>query len=160
MEPNEQEKMCGRYNIEARDAVTGELLRLWSIDNTLTLINQTIRSQMLLGTYAGSIDALKIKYFAFGTNSTIPTVNDVALGTEVFRKQITTISQINASTVQSVVSLGAQECNFDIREIGVFCGPAATNTPGSGTMISRIATNISKNTNIVLNIVRSDICTI
>ena len=152
--------MRGCYTIKALDAKTGDVLRVWSLKNQLTSINQTTRTQMLLGTYNGALDALQIKYFAFGTDGTAATVEDTSLKAEVYRKQITQITQPNASTIQSVVSLGSMECNYDIKEIGVFAGPDATSTPGSGTLMSRVVVNIEKNTNIVLNIVRSDICTI
>lgn len=152
--------MKGRYVIEARDAATNRLIKAWRLENALTSINQSTRCQMLLGTYTGALDALQIKYFAFGTDSTPATASDTELGAEVYRKQITQISQADPATIQSVVSLGSQECNYNIREIGVFAGPNASSTPNSGTLLSRINVNIDKNTNIVLNIVRSDICNI
>lgn len=88
------------------------------------------------------------------------TVNDTSLQNEVYRKQITQISNPNPGIVQTVVSLGSQECNYNIREIGVFSGPDAVGTTDSGTLLSRVLVNIDKNTNIVLNVVRTDTCTI
>ena len=150
----------GSYIIEICNADTGETLDKISIDNQLTLINQTVRTQMLLGTYTGGNEALQIQFFAFGTGTTPASVNDTQLVSEQFRKQVTQISNPSAGTVTSIVSLTASEANFTIKEIGVFCGASATSTPNSGTLLSRVNVNINKNSNITLNITRNDICTI
>lgn len=150
----------GHYLIRIIDAGSGRVLGAWRFDNQLTEINRTVRVQMLMGNYTGALDALEIKYFAFGTGSSAVSAGDTALDAEVFRKQITQISNPNPGIVQTVVSLGSQECNYNIREIGVFAGPNATATKDSGTLLSRVLVNIDKNTNVVLNVVRTDSCTI
>lgn len=150
----------GCYMLTAHDAKTGRLLKAWRLDNQLTAINRDIRTQMLMGTYAGAGNELTIKYFAFGDGSTPAAVTDTALENERLRKQVTQLTQPSANTVQSIVSLGSGEANFVIREIGVFCGPNATDAAGSGTLLSRVIVNVDKNSNIILNVVRSDICTI
>lgn len=150
----------GHYLIRSIDAGSGRVLGAWRFDNQLTEINRTVRVQMLMGSYTGALDALEIKYFAFGTGDRAVTVNDTSLQNEVYRKQITQISNPNPGIVQTVVSLGSQECNYNIREIGVFSGPDAVGTTDSGTLLSRVLVNIDKNTNIVLNVVRTDTCTI
>lgn len=152
-------KMKGHYTIEARDARTGKLVHTWEIDNLLTAVNRTIRAQMLAGEYTGDGTEIQIKYFAFGTGSTAPTVDDTQLESEVYRKQITQIS-VESGVVTSVVSLGASECNYIVREIGVFCGSSATAAANSGLLISRALVFVDKNTNLVLNVIRRDICTI
>lgn len=156
----EKTAMRGEYRIEARDAETGALLWVQRFKNQLTAINREIRTQMLQGTFAGPLDALQIKYFAFGTGATPATVNDTALVSESMRKQVTQMTQPAAGTVQTICSLGTEEANFNIREVGVFGGPDATTAVGSGTLLSRAVVNIEKNSNIVLNIVRQDVCTI
>lgn len=155
----EKETMRGFYEITARDAVSGKVLNRWRLENQLTAINRTIRNQMLLNTYTGGTDALKIRYFAFGTDDTPATEAQTALGSEQFRKALTQIYENNGSVV-SVVSLQSSEANFRIKEIGVFCGPAALSTADSGTMLSRVVCDIDKNANIVLNIVRTDSVTL
>lgn len=150
----------GNFKIQALDAPTGRVLQSWDIDNLLTSVNQDIRTQMLLGTYQGSVNDLTIKYFAFGTGTGAPTSSDTKLFEEVYRKQVTQISNPSAGVVQSVCSLGSLEANYDLTELGVFCGPEASSLTDSGIMLSHIMWNFSKNTNIVLNIVRTDTCTI
>ena len=157
---NEDLKMHGSFLIKALDKDTGKILKIWRIDNQLTVVNQNIRTQLLMGTYTGGSDGLEIKYFAFGTGNQAVTANDTTLQNEVYRKQITQISNPSVGVVQSVVSLGSQECNYDIKEIGVFVGPDALGTTDSGTLLSRVLVDIEKNTNMVLNIVRTDTCTI
>lgn len=153
-------KMKGSFLIEVRDAANGRLLRVWRLDNMLTKLNQDVRAAMLMDSDTYAADALAIKYFAFGTGTTAPTVNDTQLEAEVYRKQVTQISRPSAANVQSILSLLASECNVTIREIGVFCGPAATAAANSGNLLSRVSVNIEKNSNIVLNVTRTDICTI
>ena len=151
--------MRGSYRIIARDASTGRLLWAKRVNNMLTACSRTARVQMLMGTYDGDGSEFEIKYFAFGTGSATPTQTDTQLDVEVYRKQVTQISA-DGGTVTSVVSLGAAEGNYAIREIGVFCGPAATASANSGVMLSRALVNIEKNTNIVINIMRRDVCSI
>ena len=150
----------GKYTFVARDALTGRELWRKRLDNQLMTVNQLVRDQMLMGTFPGPTDALQIKYLAFGTGPTPAAVTDTALETEVFRKQITQQSYPSAGTVRTIVALTDAEANFTIKEIGVFAGPDASSTAGSGTMISRVNVDIEKNNNIVLDIVRQDICTI
>ena len=157
----ERTTLSGIYIIEARDAVTGSLIRTWSFYNQLTNINRDIRTAMLLGSTTGySLDTLAIRYFAFGTGTTPASASDTLLQVELFRKAVTKISKVNDSTVQSIVSLSPDECNFTIREIGVFCSPGAGASANSGFLLSRVNVNIVKNSNMTLNIVRQDIVTI
>ena len=150
----------GNWTIEARSADNGEILWQKHIKNQLTAINQSIRTQMLLGTWTGAADAMQIKYFAFGDGAEPASKSDTTLQNERFRKQITRIELLEESTVQTVLSLGTAEANFVIREIGVFCGPSATSDANTGIMMSRVNVNIPNNSNIVLNFIRRDICTI
>lgn len=150
-------RLQGFFDIEIFS--DGELVETLHIKNMLTVVSQTARVEQLLGTYSGGADALEIRYFAFGDSTTAPTINDTALGNELFRKQITSVSS-NAGTVQTICSLGSADANFTIREIGIFCGPSASATPNSGTLLARAIVNIEKNSNITMNIVRSDVCTL
>lgn len=155
----ENMQMRGRYTIEARDAVTGALLWARDVENMLMAVNRDVRVQMLLGEYEGDGSEFQVKYFAFGTGTAAPSSADTQLEAEVYRKQITQISAADG-VVTSIVSLGAAEANYNIREIGVFCGPSAGAAANSGLMISRALVQIEKNTNIVINITRRDICMI
>ena len=153
-------KMSGRFTITAVDAHTGRVVWKKELKNLLTQISQTVRQQQLMGTYTGPLNQLQIQYFAFGTGTTAPAVTDTQLENEQFRKQVTQISAQGTGNVYSVLSLGSTEANFVIREIGVFCSPDATASANTGVLLSRVAVNIDKNSNLVLNVARTDICTI
>ena len=157
-----KDKICmkGEFFIQAVEAETGKVIKTWSLKNLLTEVNQNVRVEMLLGTYSGTVEDLAIKYFAFGTGTGTPSVTDTQLFNEVYRKQVTQVSNPSQGIVQSVCSLGSQEANYNLTEIGVFCGPNASSLPSTGTMISHIMFSFSKNTNVVLNILRTDTCTI
>lgn len=152
-------EMHGSFKIEARDAETNELLWVKEYKNLLTSVSRLYRSQMLRGTYTFGNNALKINYFALGTGTTTPSVNDTQLAAEAFRKQVTQRLAL-VFDVQTTCSIGASEANFHIYEIGVFCGDSATSTANSGTLLSRVLVDIDKNSNMVLNIVRTDTCLI
>ena len=159
MEYGDALRMEGGYIIELLTP-DGRLLERQHIKNQLTAINRDVRAQMLLGQYHRDKDALKIKYIAFGTGSTAATANDTKLVAEVFRKQVTQLVLLSPSEVRTVVSLGQNEANVHIREIGVFAGPSAYDQADSGTLLSRVVVEIDKNSNIIVNVVRTDTCTI
>lgn len=148
----------GRFHIEILQE--NKIVKEFDIENQLTTINQQIRSQMLTGNYTGSLTALAIKYFAFGTGTTPAAATDTQLEDEQFRKQITQLSQPTDGQVVSLVSLGYNDANFTITEIGVFCGDDATGSANTGTLLSRVNVNIEKNSSLVINVTRTDICTI
>lgn len=151
--------MCGRFDIDIINAATGAVVGQIHIKNQLTEINRTVRARMLMGDFNGPLDALAVKYFAFGTDGTAATAAQTKLGAEQFRKQLTQKSE-NGGTVTTAVSLQPNEANFVIREIGVFGGADASGTADSGTMLARTTVNIDKNDNLVINITRTDNCEI
>lgn len=152
-------KMSGGFDIEIINAETGDVLKRLHIKNQLTEINRTIRTQMITGSYTGGLNALQIKYFAFGTDGAAASASQTKLGAEQFRKALTQ-QAANGGSVSSTVSLQTNEANFLIREIGIFCGPDASGTADSGTMLARTTVSIDKNDNLVINITRNDICEI
>ena len=148
----------GKYHIEILQ--NDEVIKAFDVENQLTTINQQIRGQMLTGQYTGGLTALQIKYFAFGTGTTPAAATDTQLENEQFRKQITQLSQPEINQVTSLVSLGYNDANFTITEIGVFCGDDATSAANSGTLLSRVNVSIEKNSSLVINVTRTDLCTI
>lgn len=161
MQNKERVSMRGLYRFELVDARTGKIVQSVEVKNQLTKINRDMRVAALLGEAAEyDLADLEIKYFAFGTGTTTATADDTTLENEIARKIVTKVSQTDAGTVQSIASLSPSECNFTIREIGVFCSSSATGDADSGVMLSRVNVNIQKNDNLTLNIVRQDVVTI
>ena len=70
---------------------------------------------------------------------------NAATGAEAFRKAISSKSYTSTQFIAKL-SLGTTESNFTIKEIGIFAN--ATDTAGSGTLISRCLVDIAKNSNI------------
>lgn len=157
----EQSGFRGEYLIEVIDTLTGKK-ESHRLDNTLTAINQNIHLKMLLGDTTGfNFNDLDIKYFGFGTGTTPENPAQTQLVNETYRKQVTSKSFAPGTNyLESIVSLGSSEANFNIREIGVFAGASATATFNTGNMISRIVVNIDKFENKIINIIRRDIVTI
>lgn len=155
---NDAMKMEGHFLIEARDAQTNELLWQKSYKNMLTNINREIRSNMLRGTYTRGNTALQIKYIALGTGTTAPSLSQTQLVSESYRQYLTQSTLVSTGVVRTTWSIGASNANFHIYEIGVFCGDSATSSADTGNMISRVLVDIDKNSNMVLNVIRTDTC--
>lgn len=155
MKKEEKSGRWGELIFELKDAQTGELIRRWKQKNLLTNANGTQFQRMLRGQ---SFD-MTLAYFAVGSGTTPAKRSDVRLETEQFRKQVTQTSASSSGTdfrVTSVCSLAADEANFPIREVGVFCGASATTAANTGTLISRVLADFDKNSNQILNIYRVD----
>lgn len=88
---------------------------------------------------------IHLTHMATGTGTTTATKADTALGTEAFRKALSSKSYTTTQFIAKL-SLGTTESNFTIKEIGIFAN--ATDTAGSGTLISRCLVDIAKNSNI------------
>lgn len=83
-------------------------------------------------------DNPKITYVAIGSGTNTPTSGDTQLQAETFRKAVTTYS--NGGTGELFVSLflgPSDAVGYDIEEVGLFGGNAATTTPNSGVLIAR-----------------------
>jgi len=155
MEHEEKSGRWGELIFELLDVKTGELIKRWKQKNLLTNANGVYWQRMMQGTNPDG----GIAYFAVGTGTTTPARTNTQLDAEQFRKQRTQISTSRSGVdfkVTTVCSLSANEANFHISEVGVFCGSGATATTNSGTMISRVLVDFTKNSNQILNIYRVD----
>ncbi len=155
MKTAEKRGRWGELIFEIKDANTGELVRRWTQKNLLTNANGTQFQRLL----RGQTTEANIAYFAFGTSTTAPTRADARLRSEAFRKQVTQTSASHSGVdfrVTSVCSLGSSEADFHIREVGVFCGSSATAAVNTGTLISRVLVDFTKNSNQILNVYRID----
>jgi len=88
---------------------------------------------------------IHLTHMATGTGTGAALKTNTALGTEAFRKALSSKSY-TATQFTAKLSLGTTESNFTIKEIGIFAN--ATETAGSGTLISRCLVDIAKNSNI------------
>ncbi len=83
-------------------------------------------------------------YIALGTNNTLPSPSDTSLYAEDFREQA---ALVNVSGNQMMVSAFFVAPAINIQEVGVYCGPNASSTRGSGTLLSRSLVNYDNTTN-------------
>jgi len=88
---------------------------------------------------------IHLTHMATGTGTGAALKTNTALGTEAFRKALSS-KTYTATQFTAKLSLGTTESNFTIKEIGIFAN--ATDTAGSGTLISRCLVDIAKNSNI------------
>lgn len=79
-----------------------------------------------------------VGYVALGTSSTAPTIADVILGAETFRKAVT--SYTNGVTGQIQVNMylaPSEEVGTNIQEVGFFAGNTASSSANSGILVAR-----------------------
>lgn len=102
---------------------------------------------------SGEGNDCEIGYAAVGTDATPPAAGDAALGSELARKPLTTLSR-DGSRVNYSVYFSTLEANGDLKEFAVFAD-GATGTPGSGTMFNRALINVSKTAAYTMTIMGS-----
>ena len=148
MELNENVIARGKYIFEAYDAKTGN--RVPALDREYhNVITQgfftTVFKFMNQAVSSPTVDALNLTHFSTGTGTATPMKADTALGTEFFRKGIS-VKSFGLTSFSCKTVLGPTESNTTITEVGIFA--KGTATPGSGTLISHCAVNITKTANI------------
>ena len=135
----------GEYRVEGFDRA-GNKVSDQVFHNVLTqgfftaifqLLNQAIS--------APAVDSLNLTHTATGNGTTPCLKADTAMESEQFRKQISSKSY-SATKFTCKTSLDTTESNFTITELGTFA--KATDSPGTGTLISHAIVNIEKNANI------------
>ncbi len=137
----EMMKATGEYRIEGFDK-NGAKVDDRTFKNVLTQEFFTRIFKFLnQGISAPEVDALNLTHMATGTGTTTPSKSDTALGAEAFRKAISS-KTYSANKFTCKLSLDTSESNFTITEIGTFA--KASDTAGSGALISRALVNIAK----------------
>lgn len=143
---NEKLCFCGHYTVEAIEPKAGRVVRRWEYDNIITdlfysglfsLLNEAIEQP--------NSDALNITHIALGTGETLPVLADTRLGAEYFRKAVSSKTH-SGHIFTCKLSMLPSEGNGAVKELGVFA--RATDTAGSGTLISHCAANFEKNANL------------
>lgn len=149
VEFEEKHGWTGLVTVTVRDR-RGEIVEREEFWNLITNAGKNHVRDSIAGTVTS-----KIGYVAVGSASTAPSTSDTALGTEQFRKQVTSRSVGGTGALTTTVYIAPNEANVQIEEIGWFAG-AATGTPGSGTLISRVLYSHLKNALESIQIDRTD----
>jgi len=136
MKINERKNVVGIYKIEKLEG------NKWiTVEEKKNVVVQGFFSGLF--THLQGIDTpMEVTHFALGTGSSTALKADAALETEVFRKERTSIYATPTSLVVKL-SLAPSEAVMTIREIGLFM--EATDTAGSGNLLSRVNVNVEKN---------------
>jgi hypothetical protein len=143
----------GVYKVKYFDHATGQR---WEeqYENTYTAgFVQAVFKFLTESVSNPDCDALDITHTGLGTGTTAPTKNDTTLQTEYARKSVG-YRAYTATKLTCETSFAASEGNPTgeyIKEVGTFC--KASDTPGSGLMISRCAANIYKTASVSIIIV-------
>lgn len=118
----------------------GSIKEIKSYDNLVATVGRAaIADHLTAG--SPSPTALRVDYVALGSGINAPANGDTTLQTEVFRKA--TASANNVDNVATITGyFFATDTNGTYKEAGLFM--SATSTPGSGTLLSRVAIDITK----------------
>lgn len=130
----DRSKVYGVYEIHDE---TGRLVARKK--NVVTQNFFTAVLSYLNGTTTAAIGVTK---FGAGTGTNAAMKTDTALQTSVFEKSITS-SSVNTTQYKAKIVLAPAECNFRIREIGLFAGT---------TLISRVNIDVTKNASTQLTV--------
>lgn len=131
----------GRLKITVRNA-DGSIAEEREVDNlVVTAGKAAIANHIASG--APSPSALRVNKIAIGTGTNSPAAGDTQLQTETFRKDTASANSVsNVATVTAFYT--AAETSGTFREAGLFMGGTAS--ANTGTLLSRVAINITKTT--------------
>ena len=140
----------GKVKVKALDA-DGNVLQEDTINNLITTAGKNLLAKAL----RESTDC-EIKYIAIGSSNTAPSTSDSQLGSETFRKAVT--SQVAGSSGVTITNLyvAPEEAVGTIEEIGFFSGSTASATTNSGTLYARVLYSRTKTAVESIQIERTD----
>lgn len=148
---NEKTNHLGKYNLIVRE--NGIIIE--DIDFTNLITNAYLDE--LAKVPQGIAPDFEIKYVAIGTDNTTPTVTDTTLGTEIFRKQVTSQDKTGTGEVTTIFVIFDSEAVANWQEIGIFVGSTATGSADSGVLASRVLYSRNKTALEEIQITRKDI---
>lgn len=139
--------MKGRWKFTLHNVVTGEV-RVFEYDNLIPTVARAAFADYLTNP-SPSPASLRANYTALGTGTNAPANSDTQLQTETYRKA--TASATNDNNIAYISAFyTTTEVSGTFREAGLFMD--ATGAANSGTILSRVAINITKSTSETLTI--------
>ena len=141
----------GNVRITVRD-LDGNIIEQIVKPNLIVNVGLNMVRDMLAGDVADG----EIKYIALGTNAAAPAMGDTQLGTEIFRKVITSSTKPAVGQWNSVWYIAPAEAVAAIEEIGFFAGAGAVAGADTGILIARILYSRNKTNLESLQISRLD----
>lgn len=88
----------------------------------------------------------KITYVEVGTGETAATVSDIDLETSIARAAVEQVVHTSINRLYFTAHFSGASTNQELKEVGLFGGPLATFTAGSGTMFARAALDYDNTT--------------
>lgn len=146
-------KMKGIWTVESENLLTGEV-KVETYDNLIVqgfydLVHRFLSFDQLAGVNA---DDMNITHLGMGLSSVAPVRADINMENEIERTGVTVKTfNSNEYILKFFLDSGVGNLPGDyITELGIFT--KGTGSLGSGTLISRVITNIQKNVNIRLTL--------
>lgn len=144
---NKDLKLKGVYTFTLRNAITGEIEGKHIYENLVPATALALIAS-LIG-QSSSANAGKVTHCALGSGTTAPASGNTTLETEVYRNAIASLNSVGA-VVYATGFFSAPETSGTYREAGIFID--GTGTANSGTLLSRVAINITKTTSQTLTL--------
>ena len=138
--------------ITARD-LHGTVLEVKEFHNLLTTVGLGMVIDLM---QAGGPADGKIRYVGIGSDNTPPALGQTQLVTETFRKAVTSMAEVTATSLKTIVYIAPAEAVGAIEEIGWFSSPTAGAGANTGIMISRVLYSRNKTALESLQIERTD----
>jgi len=126
--------------------------------DTENLITDDGLDQLATALRSSAANAGRLRYLAWGDDTTPPVAGDSDLGNELGRVQVTS-SVAGATGVVVTTTYLSSTVIASIEELGWYGGPLASSTPGSGTLMARVLFSHEKIAGESLQIERTDTLT-
>lgn len=147
MKTPESVSMKGRYRFTIRDAKTGGVKRVYEYENIIPTAGRTAIANHLSSS-SPSVSSLCPNYAALGTGTNAPASGDTTLQTEATRQTVSGGSNTGATAF--ITAFFPAGTSGTYREAGLFM--AGTSSANTGTLLSRVAINITKGSTETLTI--------
>lgn len=131
-----------KVNVTAtvRDAITGKVKRVQEYHNIVPTVGRAAIAANMTSVSPTPANIL-VNYCGVGTGTNAPANGDTQLQTEIFRNAVA--SRTSASNIAYITGFfAATEGVATLKEAGLFI--AGTATANSGTLLSRVAINVTK----------------
>ncbi len=140
-------KMIGKFTFTIRDKVTGKIKRIQEYENLIPTVGRAMIANNLT---SGSPDnTMVVTHIALGDDGTAVANGDTALGNEVYRNTVASIT--NADNVAYVTGFyDATEDDDTYLEAGVFCDGAAG--ADTGILLSHVLISVVKSNTETLTV--------
>ncbi len=137
----------GIYTFTLRNKDTGEIEGKYVYENLVPAVGLALIASLIGQTSIAN--AGKVTHCAVGTGTNTPASGDTTLQTETYRNAIASLNSVGA-VIYATGFFSAPETSGTFREAGIFIN--GTGAVDTGTLLSRVAINITKTTSQTLTL--------